>query len=1230
MKRSGMGSGDTGEAQAIVWKVRLLAALGLIMGAVMIGLIGSQLQSLRTARERLDKEQEELKQESSKLVKIGAEARSVINGVLDENVSLTGKRQAVTTFLDGVTRLLQSIDAPYAAAALQRIDASENDLNDIALRAYRWSVKFDPIWKDVSRQQSLSKVRDLITYLRAAAETREGKQRLEQAIKLKRWRAAQGEEAAQLAQSILTEQEKLQSWEVSEFKDQLAEVSRLVEVLNAEQNVDTLANLKDNRLKPAVDRLSYDSGFLGDSLDGDMPDVDDLKIALFGQESGSDSGRATDPSAGGIYNLRRNTLLLRHEREKLEDDLVAVSHEVENAGTLFAQSAESRSQELGDKVERILSSSWQQMIIVGAACSVLFLWLAWLISRAIGGQVKAIDHARSEAESGRQTGQRLIQEQQLATAELERTTTALAASEAFLQSLVENVPVNIFRKDREGRFIFVNRRFCERQGKSSSEILGKTDFDINQPEIAEQFRAHDREIMESREPFAADEVEITPNGQHTWIHTLKVPIEDSNGEITGVQGMYWDITAKKQAEESLRMAKESAETAARTKSEFLANMSHEIRTPMNGVLGMVGLLLESKLDAQQREFAETIRASAEALLTIINDILDFSKIEAGKLTFEILDFDLIETVENTLDILAERAHTKGIELACEIPPEVPSRLRGDSGRLRQILTNLIANAIKFTDSGEVVVRVSRESETATHAKVRFSVQDTGIGISPEAQARLFQAFSQADGSTTRKYGGTGLGLAIAKQLVAMMSGEIGVQSDPGKGSTFWFTAQLEKQAINARSVISVRRDFFNLRVLVVDDNATNRQILRHQIRAWKMQPNSAANGSEALSMLREAVSEGRPYHLALLDVQMPGIDGFTLAAKIKADPAIANTGLIVLTSLGQSMSSAELRLACIDAYLVKPVKQSRLFDCVVSAIGRTEAEEVFVNTSSSGATANPTGSRPSEIRILLAEDNFVNQKVALGQLRKLGYTADIAANGLEAQAALEQTSYDVIFMDCQMPEMDGYETTRVIRKREQGPEGFCRWKAPVHIIAMTANAMAGDREKCLAAGMDDYLSKPVRSVDLEAALERWQKSKSIDSGAAGPVVTAGSAAPEKEEKCPVDMRRLNEVCDNDSELLREMVDLYLDQSKELMQRLGAAIRAGAPTEVRQTAHKYLGASANCGMTTIAARLRQLEQIGQSGELSGAARLYAEAENELERVRQFLASEVRPLTHFSVR
>ena len=456
------------------------------------------------------------------------------------------------------------------------------------------------------------------------------------------------------------------------------------------------------------------------------------------------------------------------------------------------------------------------------------------------------------------------------------------------------------------------------------------------------------------------------------------------------------------------------------------------------------------------------------------------------MTFELLDFDLGEALKVALDMLAEGAQGKGIELACVIPPDLPTRLRGDVGRLQQILVNLVGNAIKFTDRGEIVVHVFKESETETHAVLRFDVQDTGIGIAPEAQARLFQAFNQADGSTTRRYGGTGLGLAISKQLVAMMEGQIGVQSEPGLGSTFWFTAQLEKQAADAKAPERFSRGLFGLQVLVVDDNATNRQILNHQLLAWNMQTGSAISGDEALRMLRAAAAKSKPYDLALLDVQMPEMDGLTLARAIKADPAIAGTRLIVLTSLGQALTAEELKEIGIEAYLSKPVKQSRLVDCLVHAMGETTAANVVSKSAVTASVPIPSEPNPQieNVRILLAEDNIVNQQVALAQLRKLRYRADTVANGLEVLAALELISYDVILMDCQMPEMDGYEATQAIRQQEQSLKQPCPWNPPVYIIALTAHAMQGDREKCLAVGMDDYLSKPVRPSELQAALER--------------------------------------------------------------------------------------------------------------------------------------------------
>jgi two-component system, sensor histidine kinase and response regulator len=718
-----------------------------------------------------------------------------------------------------------------------------------------------------------------------------------------------------------------------------------------------------------------------------------------------------------------------------------------------------------------------------------------------------------------------------------------------LSSLMDHLPDNIWFKDRHSRFVAVNRSMLSWTGfKNQSEIIGKTDKDIFAGEHADTALADEQKIIETAQPIVGiDEKEIWLDGRETWVSTTKMPWRDASGKVIGTFGWSRDITARKLDEKNLRLAHEVAEKASRAKSEFLANISHEIRTPMNGVIGITALLLDSDLDPQQRELAETIRTSSDSLLKIINDILDFSKVEAGDLQFEILDFDLIEAVEDTLDLLAERSQSKEIELISAVLPGTPTRLRGDPSRLRQILTNLIGNAIKFTENGEAIVRVSREHETETQATLRFEVQDTGIGMSPEAQTEVFQAFNQADGSATRKYGGTGLGLAIAKQLVDLMEGQIGVRSQPGSGSTFWFTATFEKQEGAAKVPEKSFRDLFNFRVLVVDDNASSREILRQQILAWRMQANSAASGAEALQILRAAVTEGKPFDLALVDVQMPEMNGLTLARAIKADPAIAGTRLILLTELNKWNNLERPRAAEITGCCFKPVRQSRLFACLANAL----LGPATITRTSAKALIAP-GRRQQPIRVLIAEDNVLNQKITSGQLKKLGYKADIVADGLAVLKALDCTHYDVIFMDCQMPEMDGYEATRRIRARPGD-------SAQPHIIAMTAHAMHGDREKCLAAGMNDYVSKPVQLKALAAALARGPLPEAKTGPVKKEVNLAGAAA---------------------ENALREVT---MPSFQELSLTIGDALCPGLVGTLKGGAAGYLGA---------------LPSTGASGDLGG--------------------------------
>ncbi|MDN5697317.1 MAG: response regulator, partial [Rubrobacter sp.] len=778
-----------------------------------------------------------------------------------------------------------------------------------------------------------------------------------------------------------------------------------------------------------------------------------------------------------------------------------------------------------------------------------------------------------------------------------------------------------FEVDLTGSLTFFNDALTHILRLPRERLMGANNRDYADEENARHVYEMFNHIYATGEPFRAFEWSLVRgDGERISVEASASLIRDETGEPTGFRGLMRDITPRKRVEAELEEARDAAEEANRAKSDFLANMSHEIRTPMNGVIGMTDLLLDTDLDPEQREFTESVRLSGENLLHIINDILDFSKIEAGALQLESMPFDLRSEVEEAVYLLAGRAHDKGLELTGFVEPEVPTSVSGDPFRLRQILTNLIGNAIKFTDSGEVSLRVSLQEDGHDAALARFEVTDTGIGLTPEQQSRLFASFSQADASTTRRYGGTGLGLAISKQLAELMEGEIGVTSDPSRrpGSTFWFTARLKLQggSVEDKPVADLRER----RVLVVDDNATNRRILQRQISSWGMEVSLAEDAETALGMLAAAET---PYDLAILDRQMPDTDGLQLAERISSEPTLAQTRMIMLTSMGLRGEGERARRAGIAAHLTKPVRQSDLYDALATVMGYRAPQRESLRREE---TASSSGEGKS---ILLAEDNPVNQRVALRMLEKLGYSIDVAENGLKALEAIAKSHYDAVLMDCQMPEMDGYRATEELRRREQN-EGLER----LPVIALTANALRGDRERALEAGMDDYLTKPVKPAEIGAMLENWTtrmeappdttvlpeaRESSFTSAKETPrrSENGAEADPVLDSEVISGLRELKEA--GGPGIIAEIIGMFVEDAQARLESLREALSSGEPEALEHAAHALKGASGNVGARRVSRVAAELQEMGASGDLSDAPAKVEALQGELERARPELES-----------
>jgi len=773
--------------------------------------------------------------------------------------------------------------------------------------------------------------------------------------------------------------------------------------------------------------------------------------------------------------------------------------------------------------------------------------------------------------------------------------TALKESEEKFRTVIEhsNDGISIVR---EGIIVYVNPKHVKIFGYDSpGDFIGKSANIHVHPDDLE--RVKDLSLRrEKGEPAPAvyEFKGVRKNGDPVYVE-ISGAMTSYQGETVAIAFLR-DITDRKEAERAIIDARIQAEEASRAKSEFLANMSHEIRTPMNGIIGMTELTLGTDLTTTQRGYLEMVRISADSLLSLINDILDFSKIEANKVELEEIDFNLRTTMENAMDILAIRAEEKNLELVCHLDPEAPTALSGDPARLRQIIINLAGNAIKFTQKGEVVIRVEKEQSDAGTVLLHFTVTDTGIGISSKSIKTIFESFSQADGSITRRYGGSGLGLTISKRLVEMMGGAIWVESEPGKGSVFHFTVRFRGSRVDPKTAPRIKKiPITGSRVLIVDDNATNRMVLKEMISLWGLVSSEAVNGKDAFIMVKEADESGQPYRLVLLDLQMPEMDGFETAKKIKENAFGKDITLILLTSLGRKGDAAYCKEVGISGYLIKPIKQSELLDIILISFGHAGEKEAQVVTRYTIQEAR------RRLNILLAEDNMVNQKLAITLLQGRGHNVVLANNGREAVNIMEKEEFDLVLMDVQMPEMDGLEATGIIRQKEKEKNS-----PRIPIVAMTARAMKGDKEKCIEAGMTEYVSKPINAKELFEVIEKVTEK----NGDHKRIIINGSDKNGPASEDIFDLSRAMAIVGENKELLKEISDMFFKSLPDNMAKIKESIAEGDAYKLERAAHSLKGSVGNLGAKRSFEAAYSLEKMGRDKKMDGSGAAFKDLEKEL--------------------